>query len=254
MIVSISNHKGGVGKTSSSVNLAAGVSLQGKKTLLVDLDPQANASQSLNVRDYEPNIYHAMKGEIKLPEIQVLENLWLVPSGLALSGAELEFSMEPGRENILKELLLKAKEKYDYIFIDCPPSLGLLTLNALNASDFVLVPLQAHYLASQGLQKLLEVIAKVQTRLNPGLQISGILITMYRKRTVLSRDIHDFINTRFADLVYKTKIRDSIAIAEAPATGQDIFRYAGNSLAALDYSNLVMEFLNRHPVKRMKAC
>ena len=242
-VFSISNHKGGVGKTTTTVNLAAGLARMGRKVLVVDLDPQANLSQSLGVRESEENVYLALKGQSLLPEILVVENIWLTPSNLNLSGVELELSMEPGRENLVKGLLKKVKNQYDYIFLDCPPSLGLLTVNALNASDFVLIALQAQFLASQGLAKLLEIISKVQERLNPNLSLGGIIITMYKKNTILSRDVLEFTNSRFGEKVFFTKIRDNISIAEAPASGMDIFRYAKNSLGALDYSNLCVEFI-----------
>jgi len=245
MIFAISNHKGGVAKTSTTVNLAAGLAHLGRKVLVVDLDPQANLSQSLGVKEHTPSIYNALKGQCTIPELAITNNLWLAPSHLDLSGAELELSMEPGRENLLKGLFKKLSNEYDYILIDCPPSLGLLTVNAMNASNKILIPLQAHFLASQGLAKLLEIISKVQERLNPVLQLGGIIITMYKKNTILSRDVIEFTNSHFSDLVFHTKIRDNIAIAEAPASGMDIFRYSKNSLGALDYSNLCIEFINR---------
>ena len=244
-IFAISNHKGGVGKTSTTINLGTGLARMKRKVLLVDLDAQANLSQSLGIRDIEPNMYNALKGQCPIPEIPIIENVWLAPSHLNLSGAELELSMEPGRENLLKSLLAKVTNQYDYILIDCPPSLGLLTVNALNAANGVIIPLQAQFLASQGLAKLMEIIAKVKDRLNPELVLGGIVITMYKKNTVLSRDVIDFTNSRFAEYVFNSKIRDNIAIAEAPAAGQDIFRYSRNSLGALDYSNFCMEFINR---------
>jgi len=244
-VFSISNHKGGVGKTTTTVNLAAGLAKMGRSVLVIDCDAQSNLSQCFGVRDHEPNIYNALKGQCSLPEIPITENIWLGPSNLNLSGVELELSMEPGRENLVKGLLKKLKNKYDYIFLDCPPSLGLLTINALNASDFILIPLQAQYLASQGLAKLLEIIGKVQERLNPELSLGGIIITMYKKNTVLSRDVLEFTSSRFGEMLFHTKIRDNISIAEAPASGMDIFRYAKNSLGTLDYSNLCFEFINR---------
>jgi len=244
-IFAISNHKGGVAKTSTTVNLAAGIAQMNRKVLVVDLDPQANLSQSLGVRDYTPSVYNALKGQCALPELSITNNLWLASSHLDLSGAELELSMEPGRENLLKGLFKKLANQYDYILIDCPSSLGLLTINAMNASNRILIPLQAQFLASQGLAKLIDIIGKVQERLNPSLELGGIIITMYKKNTVLSRDVIEFTNSRFSSLVFNTKIRDNIAIAEAPASGLDIFRYSKNSLGALDYSNLCIEFLNR---------
>jgi len=244
-VFALSNHKGGVAKTSTTVSLGAGLAMMKRRVLLVDLDPQGNLSQSLGIKDAEPSMYNALKGQCPIPEIQVNENLWVAPSHLSLSSAELELSMEPGRENLLKGLLSKTRNDFDYILCDCPPSLGLLTLNALNASNKVLIPLQAQFLASQGLAKLMETITKVKDRLNPSLSVGGIIITMYKKNTVLSRDVIEFTNSRFADLVFKTKIRDNIAIAEAPASGKDIFRYSKNSFGALDYSNLCLEFINR---------
>ncbi|MDY0393021.1 MAG: AAA family ATPase [Candidatus Bipolaricaulis sp.] len=244
-IFAISNHKGGVGKTTTTVNLVAGLARMGQKVLVVDMDAQANLSQCFGVRDYEPNIYNALKGQCKLPELQVSENISLVPSHLNLSSAELEFSREPGRENLLKGLLQGVSQNYDYVFIDCPPSLGLLTINALNVADRVLIPLQAQFLASQGLAKLMEIITKVKQRLNPNLEIGGIVLTMYKKNTVLSRDISEFANKQFSDTIFQSKIRDNISIAEAPAAGLDIFRYSPNSLGALDYSKLSLEFLKR---------
>lgn len=243
-IFSISNHKGGVAKTTTTTNLAAGLAKMDKKVLVIDLDAQCNLTKHLGIQKYDTNVYSALKGDSKLPEIRVTDNLYISPSHINLSGADIEFSMEPGRENLLKDLLNNFENKYDFVFIDCPPSLGLLTINALNASDFVLIPLQAHFLASQGLAKLLEIIKKVQQRLNTNLQIGGIIITM-AKNTVLSRDISDFTKTHFPDKLFNTKIRDNIAIAEAPSVGLDIFRYNKNSLGALDYSNLCSEFLDR---------
>jgi chromosome partitioning protein len=244
-VFAISNHKGGVGKTTTTVNLAAGLAKMGRKVLAIDLDAQANLTQSLGVSDVEPTIYHALKGQCKLPEIQVSENLWITPSHLNLSGAELEFSMEPGRENLVKKLINEVLDKYDYILIDCPPSLGLLTVNALNASDWVLIPLQAQFLASQGLVKLIEVIEKVKDRLNPKLMLGGIAITIYKTNTILGRDVVEIANNKFTNLVFRSKIRDNIAIAEAPSAGMDIFRYNKNSLGALDYNNLCREFIER---------
>ena len=244
-IFAISNHKGGVAKTSTTVNLGAGLALMKRRVLLVDLDPQGNLSHSFGIKEAEPSMYNALKGQCPIPEVPIIDNLWLAPSNMNLSGAELELSMEPGRENLLKRLLLKTQNDYDYIFCDCPPSLGLMTVNALNAADKVLIPLQAHYLASQGLAKLMEIIDKVKERLNPDLSIGGIIITMYKKNTVLSRDVVEFTNSRFAELVFNTKIRDNIAVAEAPASGRDIFRYSKNSSGAMDYSHFCMEFFNR---------
>lgn len=242
-IISISNHKGGVGKTTSTINIGAGLNKLGKKILLIDLDPQANLSQSLGVTDQELNIYGALRGEYLPHPIEVIPGLDIIPSVLDLSGAEVEMSSEAGREYILKEIIEPLLPGYDYILIDSPPSLGLLTINALTASDEVLIPLQAQYLAIQGLTKLLEIIDKIQRRLNKELRVGGVFITQYDGRKILNRDVVDIINTHFKELVFNTKIRDNVALAEAPTQGIDIFRYNPKSNGAQDYLSLCRELV-----------
>jgi chromosome partitioning protein len=244
-IITISNHKGGVGKTTSALNIGAGLARLGKKILLIDLDPQANLTQSLGITEPAATIYEAIRGASKLEPIQVTENLDLVASTLDLSGAEVELSSETGREYILKELLQPFRSSYDYIVIDSPPSLGLLTINALTASDLVYIPLQAQYLALQGLTKLLEIVDKINRRINKDLKIGGVFITQYDSRKVLNRDVVTAIETRFKDLLFATPIRDNIALAEAPAAGLDIFRYNPKSYGASDYLALCNEILDR---------
>ena len=244
-IISISNHKGGVGKTTSAINIGAGLNILGKKVLLIDLDPQANLSQSLGLIDQEKNIYGALKGDYKLEPISVLKGLDVIPSTLDLSGAEIELSSEPGREYILKELIEEVRDSYDYIIIDSPPSLGLLTINSFTAADEILIPLQAQFLAMQGLAKLVEVVEKIKSRLNKSLKIGGVFITQYDGRKVLNRDVVESINTHFKSEVFKTKIRDNIALAEAPAQAMDIFRYNAKSNGAEDYLDLAKEILKR---------
>jgi chromosome partitioning protein len=240
-VISISNHKGGVGKTTSSINIGAGLNNLGKKVLLIDLDPQANLSQSLGLIDEEVNIYGALRGEYKLQPIEVIKGLDVIPSTLDLSGAEIEMSGEAGREYILRELIEPIRGSYDYILIDSPPSLGLLTINSFTASDIVLIPLQAQYLALQGVAKLVEVIDKIKKRLNKELQIGGVFITQYDHRKVLNRDVVETIEAHFKEKVFKTKVRDNIALAEAPTQGVDIFRYNPKSYGAEDYLNLSKE-------------
>jgi chromosome partitioning protein len=242
-VISISNHKGGVGKTTSTINIGAGLNKLGKKVLLIDLDPQANLSQSLGLIDPERNIYGAIRGEYKLEPIKVLKGLDVIPSTLDLSGAEIEMSGEAGREYILRELIEPLRASYDYILIDSPPSLGLLTLNSFVASDQIFIPLQAQFLALQGLTKLLEVIDKIIKRLNKELRVGGVFITQYDSRKVLNRDVVATIEEHFKDQVFKTKIRDNIALAEAPAQGLDIFRYNPKSSGAEDYLSLSKEVL-----------
>jgi chromosome partitioning protein len=240
-VISISNHKGGVGKTTSAINIGAGLNKLGKKILLIDLDPQANLSQSLGLIEPERNIYGALRGEYKLQPIEILKGLDVIPSTLDLSGAEIEMSSEAGREYILKELIEPLRGSYDFIIIDSPPSLGLLTLNSFVASDLVFIPIQAQYLALQGVAKLVEVIDKIKKRLNKDLEIGGVFITQYDSRKVLNRDVVSTIEEYFKEKVFKTKLRDNIALAEAPSQGLDIFRYNPKSYGAEDYLSLCKE-------------
>jgi len=244
-VISISNHKGGVGKTTSAINIGAGLSKLGKRILLIDLDPQANLSQSLGIIEPDSNIYGALRGEYKLQPIEIVKGLDVIPSTLDLSGAEVEMSGEAGREYILRELIEPIRGSYDYILIDSPPSLGLLTLNSFVASDQIFIPLQAQFLALQGLTKLLEVIDKIKKRLNKELEVGGVFITQYDSRKVLNRDVVATIEAHFEDAVFKTKIRDNVALAEAPAQGLDIFRYNPKSPGAEDYLSLCKEILKK---------
>lgn len=246
-IITLSNHKGGVGKTTSTINVGAALHQQGRRVLLIDLDPQANLTQSLRlmVDDAKYTIYGAIRGLAPLKPISVTDGFDVVPSTLDLSGAEIELSGETGREYILKELLDPVRSLYDFILVDSPPSLGLLTLNALTASDEVLIPLQAEYLATQGLSKLLEVVDKIQKRLNKSLSVGGIFITQYDGRKILNRNVVDAVETRFSQYMLQTKIRDNVALAESPAAGLDIFRYNPKSNGAEDYTALALEILSK---------
>jgi len=241
-VISISNHKGGVGKTTSTINIGAGLNRLGYRVLLKDLDPQANLTQSLGVESPDvPSIYDSLRGEFSLIPIVIGEGLELIQSTLDLSGAEVELSGEAGREFILKELLDEVDKDYDFVLIDSAPSLGLLTINGLTASDYVIVPLQAQYLALQGLAKLMEVIEKIKKRLNKSLAIGGVFLTQYDKRKVLHRDVLETVEEHLKDKLLKSIIRDNIALAEAPAEGLDIFRYNEKSYGAEDYMKLSKE-------------
>ena len=246
-IIAMSNHKGGVGKTTTTVNVGAGLSQgkKGKSVLLIDLDPQANLTQSLGIKNPERTIYGALRGEYPITPIKVSDNLSVVASTIDLAGAEVELSTEAGREFVLKELIQPLKKDHSYIIIDCAPSLGLLTLNALTAADQVYIPLQTQYLAMHGLGKLIEIIEKTQKRLNKKLILGGIILTQFDGRKVLDKNISKTINTNFKDKVFKTKIRNTVALAEAPIKGLDIFRYAPKSIGAHDYDALCKEILSK---------
>ncbi len=245
IVISLLNHKGGVGKTTSAINIGAGLVALGKKVLLVDLDPQANLTLSLGVPRQPVTIYEALRGESELRPFTIKENLDVVISTLDLSGAEMELINEAGREQILRELFEPVREEYDFIIIDCPPSLGLLTLNALTGSNYVIIPLQTEFLAMQGLAKIKQVIQKVRARLNRNLEIAGVIATMYDQRKVLNRDVVETIKKYFGNLVFDTMIRDNVALAEAPSRRQDIFEYSANSPGAEDYLALCREIIDR---------
>lgn len=245
IVISFLNHKGGVGKTTSAVNVGAAMVELGKKTLLIDLDPQANLTISLGIPRQKYTIYESLRDSVELTPYTHKPNLDVVTSSLDLSGAEMELINEAGREYILRELIAQVQDDYDFILIDCPPSLGLLTLNALTSSRYVIIPLQTEFLAVQGLAKIKQVIDKVRMRLNPELEISGVMATMYDSRRILNRDVVEIIHKYFADRVFTTYIRDNIALAEAPAQRQDIFQYAPKSAGAQDYYNVTLEILER---------
>ena len=245
IIISLLNHKGGVGKTTSAINIGAGLVELGKTVLLLDLDPQANLTLSLGIPRQKATIYEALRGEAELTPYQYRNNLYVITSSLDLSGAEMELINEAGREYILRELFSSLIDDFDYILIDCPPSLGLLTLNALTSSQFVVIPLQTEFLALQGLAKIKQVIDKVKFRLNKNLEIAGVVATMYDSRRVLNRDVVDTIHKYFGEKVFKTYIRDNIALAEAPAQRKDIFSYSPKSSGAEDYLALCKELIER---------
>ncbi|MFZ4542458.1 MAG: ParA family protein [Saprospiraceae bacterium] len=245
IIISLLNHKGGVGKTTSAINIGAGLAELGKRVLLIDLDPQANLTLSLGVPRQKYTIYEALRGEAELHPFNVKPNMDVVTSTIDLSGAEMELVNEAGREFIMRELFVAVADTYDYIIIDCPPSLGLLTLNALTSSRYVMIPLQTEFLALQGLAKIKQVIDKVKMRLNRNLDIGGVIPTLYNHKLVLNRDVVDTIHKYFGEKVFKTYIRDNVALAEAPAQRKDIFAYAPKSNGALDYLELAKEIIVR---------
>lgn len=245
-IIAVLNHKGGVGKTTTTINLAAALRLKKKRVLVIDMDGQANLTESCGLSiEEEQTVYGAMRNEYPLPIIELENGLSIVPSCLDLSAAESELINEPGRELILKGLIAKLLEsrKFDYILIDCPPSLGLLTLNALTAADYLIIPVQAQFLAMRGMAKITNVIQIVKERLNPNLNIAGVVITQFDKRKTLNKSVAEIIRDSFCNKVFHTIIRDNVALAEAPIKGRNIFEYNRNSNGAKDYMSLAQEVL-----------
>lgn len=243
--IAILNHKGGTGKTTSALNIGAGLARLKKKILLIDLDPQTNLTEGLGVRDPKISVYNSLRDGIDLPIQPISKYLDLVPSSLDLVGAELELVSQMARESILKKLLNKVKEQYDYIIIDCPPALGMLTINALVPSDMVLIPLEAEFYSYRGIDRMVNIISEVRTHYNENLTIGGVFITKCNPKRLLTEHITESVKKHFGDKLLNTKIRVNVALAEAPVHGQDIFAYAPNSNGATDYENLVKEILTK---------
>ena len=240
------NQKGGVGKTTSVINVGAALSLQGYKVLMIDMDPQANLTYSLRMapKRVYPTIYQVMKGQAKVGESIIKhENIDIVPSSIELSGAEMELVNEPGREMLLRRAL-EGVSGYDYILIDCPPNLGLLTLNAFTAVNEVFIVLQSEYLALHGLSKLIDVIKVVKDRLNGEIDVTGVICTLFDKRKNLNKEVVAHIKEHFGSKVFKTIIRDNVALAEAPSFHKTIFEYDHESYGAEDYMSLSKEITN----------
>ena len=246
-IISVANQKGGVGKTTTTVNLATILAKKGKKVLLIDADPQGNATSGLGVeKEVEFSIYDVLVNETPIEDtIQdtMIKNLKVCPSNINLAGAEVELVSMMSREQRLKEKLEEAKEKFDYILIDCPPSLGLITLNSFTASDSVLIPVQCEYYALEGLGQLLNTINLVKKHLNKNIQIEGALLTMYDVRTNLSNQVVKEVKKYFDEKVYKTVIPRNVRLSEAPSYGMPITEYDPRSKGAKSYIKFAKEFL-----------
>src|SRR5689334_7870852 len=248
--VAIANQKGGVGKTTTAVNLAAGLGLSGKRVLLIDLDPQGNAGSGLGYPSIkvQRGVYEVLSGDATLSQVLLeteVAGLHLVPSGQRLVGAEVELVDVPRREYRLKEALVEVEDRYDFILIDAPPSLGFLTLNALTAARSVLVPVQCEYYALEGLSHLLSAIRLVQQGLNPTLQIEGVLLTMFDNRLNLSQQVLEETRRFFAERVYRTVIPRNVRLSEAPSFGKPVVVYDPACAGSTSYMNLAREVIER---------
>lgn len=248
-VISIINQKGGSGKTTTTVNLGACLSLSNKKVLLIDLDPQANTTIHFGIKPHETkkSIYDIMLGDAKFGDViqkSELKNLDICPANINLSGVEIELAGVVGREMVLKDSLEEKINNYDYILIDCPPSLSLLTVNALTVSKEIIIPVQTEFFALEGMGKLLQTIEIVKKRLNKNIEVTGILATMFDKRTNLANEVTEKIKEYFGNKVYKTCIRKNIKLAEASSHGKPVILYAPSSTGARDYMSLSQEVEN----------
>ena len=249
-VIAIANQKGGVGKTTTSINLSACVAEKGKKVLLIDIDPQGNATSGLSINNHgEKSVYNVLVDDIKIEDAikpTMIKNLHICASNIDLAGAEIEMVSLVSRENRLKNAIEKMENKYDYIFIDCPPSLGLITLNAFTASNSVIVPIQCEYYALEGLGQLVNSIKLVKKHLNPDLEIEGVLLTMYDSRTRLSTQVAEEVSKYFGEKVFDTVIPRNIRLSEAPSHGLPISMYDPLSKGARTYKKLAKELINNN--------
>ncbi|MCD6660042.1 MAG: AAA family ATPase [Lentimicrobium sp.] len=257
-IIAIANQKGGVGKTTTAINLGAAFAVLEHRTLIIDADPQANSTSGVGFdpKNIKTSIYECLMDEVE-PKNIILKtstpNLDLLPAHIDLVGAEIEMINQPNREKMMRRVLGNIKDDYDFIVIDCSPSLGLITVNALVAADSVIVPVQCEYFALEGLGKLLNTIKIVQSRLNTSLDIEGILLTMYDSRLRLSNQVVDEVKAHFQDMVFETMISRNTKLGEAPSFGETIIMHDINSSGAINYLNLAREILQKNELTKIKA-
>ncbi len=255
-IISLANQKGGVGKTTTAINLAASLAVLEQKVLIIDADPQANSTSGLgfDVRNVQSSIYECIVDEVDAQKVilkTAIANLDIIPSHIDLVGAEIEMLNLPNREKVLKNALEQVKNEYDFIFIDCSPSLGLITVNALTASDSIIIPVQCEYFALEGLGKLLNTIKIIQNRLNTDLTIEGFLLTMFDGRLNLSNQVYEEVKHHFQEMVFDTVIQRNVKLSEAPSYGKPAILYDASSKGAINYMNLARELLQRNSMTQM---
>ncbi len=255
-IIALANQKGGVGKTTTAINLAASLAVLEQKVLIIDADPQANATSGLgfDLKNIQSSIYECIVDEIETEKVILktdIENLDIIPSHIDLVGAEIEMLNLPNREKVLKNAIEHLKEVYDFILIDCSPSLGLITVNALTAADSVIIPVQCEYFALEGLGKLLNTIKIIQNRLNKNLEIEGFLLTMFDGRLNLSNQVYDEVKKHFQEMVFETVIQRNIKLGEAPSYGKPVILYDASSKGAINHMNLAREILQRNKMTQL---
>ncbi|MFP4497593.1 MAG: ParA family protein [Vulcanimicrobiota bacterium] len=251
--ITIANQKGGVGKTTTTINLSVALAMQGRKSLLVDLDPQGNTTAGIGIdkKDIKHSVYDVLLGNFKISEVMLetdCDGVFIVPANLSLAGAEVELISEFSREHRLQTVLKEVQDQFDYIFIDCPPSLGLLTINGLTAADGILIPVQCEYYALEGLSQLLQTFDLVKKHLNPSLVIEGVLLTMFDQRLNLATQVAEEVRNYFDNKVYETIIPRNVRLSEAPGFGKSIFGYDRSCRGAEAYEKLAREVINNAKV------